>query len=249
VGAVIDMSAREHVQRAAKHELAMTPRDYLFSVRMAVSAVPSMRRLAVAPLEGLFLGIEKLTISIQHEPHDRGLPYGEAFVLSLITAYLRPRRIFEIGTASGQSTLLMARQAPEAQIETLDLGKAIPTLGREAYEPPVQDTDTIGSAYRDSVFTDQITQHFGDSATFDYSDFEHDMDLVFVDGAHIYDYVTSDSRNALLLIRPGGTIVWDDCSYTCPGVSKALLGLMKEGLPIYRIYGTRFATLAAGALS
>ena len=53
---------------------------------------------------------------MQHDVRERALLYAEAYALSLITAFLQPKRIFEIGTATGQSTLLMARQAPDAEI-------------------------------------------------------------------------------------------------------------------------------------
>jgi predicted O-methyltransferase YrrM len=228
-------------------ELTMSSRDYLFSLRMAVSAARFVPRVPITTLEQAFPGIENLTIAIQHQSVNRGLRHAEAFVLSLITAYLQPRRIFEIGTGSGESTLLMARQAPQAQIDTLDLGRAVPALGTQPREPPVQNVGAIGCAYRESENSLQITQHFGDSATFDYKMFEGEMDLVFVDGSHTYDYVKSDSRIALSLIQRGGTIVWDDCNYVCPGVSKALVELRQQGHPVYRVYGTRLATLHADA--
>ena len=69
---------------------------------------------------------------MQHDVRERALLYAEAYALSLITAFLQPKRIFEIGTATGQSTLLMARQAPDAEIETLDLGSVPPALGVQA---------------------------------------------------------------------------------------------------------------------
>ena len=45
------------------------------------------------------------------------------------------------------------------------------------------------------------------------------------------------------MARPGAVIVWDDCNYLCPGVAKAILELRARGLPIFRLYGTRFAAM------
>jgi hypothetical protein len=135
----------------------MSFRDYFFGLRMAVLAARFLPRIPVATLEQVFPGIENLTIAIHYEPVNRGLRHAEAFVLSLITAYLQPRRIFEIGTGSGQSTLLMARQAPQAQIDTLDLGGAVPALGTQPREPPVQDREAIGCGYLESAHALQIT--------------------------------------------------------------------------------------------
>jgi predicted O-methyltransferase YrrM len=216
-------------------------RDHLFHLRMAASSVRFVPRLPSAVLQELFPGIDELTISMRHEVRERALMYAEAYVLSLITAFTRPRRIFEIGTATGQSTLLMARQAPDAVIETLDLGSALPALGVQADEPPWADVDAIGAAFRGTEHDARITQHLGDSATFDYEPFAGAIDLVFVDGAHTYDYVRSDSQNALHVLAPGGVIIWDDCNYQNPGVSKALHELQAAGTKVYRVHGTRFA--------
>jgi hypothetical protein len=34
--------------------------------------------------------------------------------------------------------------------------------------------------------------------------------MIFIDGNHYYDYVKSDSENALGCLRAGGLIVWHD---------------------------------------
>ena len=88
-----------------------------------------------------------------------------------------------------------------------------------------------------------VQQHFGDSATFDFSPFEGSCDLVFVDGAHTADYVEIDTRTALRLVRPGGTIVWDDCHLIHAGVPKTLTRFLKEGHPIRRMASSRLAVL------
>ena len=216
-------------------------RDHLFHLRMALSAARHVPRLPRATLEELFPGIGGLTISMQHEVRDRALLHAEAYVLSLTTAFIQPKRIFEIGTATGQSTLLMARQAPEAAIETLDLGSVEPALGVQQDEHPWAELESIGAAFVGTEHAAHITQHLGDSATFDYEPFAGAVDLVFVDGAHTYEYVRSDSRNALRMLAPAGVIVWDHCNYQNPGVSKALHELHEAGTEVYRVHGTRLA--------
>jgi predicted O-methyltransferase YrrM len=228
-------------------QYAPTWRDHLFNLRMAASSVRYVPRLPVEMLETIFPGIEEETVTLKHSLRGRSLPHGEAYVLSLITAHVRPRRIFEIGTATGQGTLLMARQAPEAAIDTLDLGVESPSLGVQAGEPPLADLEAIGAAYRETEHAARITQHFGDSARFDFGPFAGSIDLVFVDGSHTYEYVRADSRSALSMVAPRGVIVWDDCNYVCPGVARALLELRAEGHPIHRIFGTRLAVLRASA--
>lgn len=220
---------------------SLTPREEVLRLLRVASAARYLPRLPAAMLEDIFPGIGDLEISMRHEVRSRALAHGEAYVLSLITAYLKPDRIFEIGTGSGQGTTLMARQAPNAHIDTLDLGSEEPALTPQKDEPPLADTGAVGVAFRDTEQEAAITQHFGDSARFDFAPFERQMDLVFVDGAHSYDYVRSDSEAAFSLASARGVIVWDDCSFFCPGVSKALLELRRKGRPISRIFGTHFA--------
>jgi predicted O-methyltransferase YrrM len=212
-----------------------------FPVRAALAALPYVPRIPAARLEALFPGIGELEISIRHETRDRALNHGEAFALSLIAAFVQPRRIFEIGTASGQATWLMGRQAQQAQIDTMDLGNHAPSLGQQRGQPPWQDLSQIGIAFRGTEVEPRVTQHFADSAQFDYGPFRGAIDLMLIDGGHTYEYVKHDSSAALELMRPGGVIVWDDCNYISPGVSKALHELRAGGTPVYRVIGTRLA--------
>lgn len=214
-----------------------------FPVRAWLRALPFVPRVPATTVEHLLPGAEDVELTLRHQTRDRALGPGEAYVLSLVTAWLQPQRVFEIGTASGQATLLMARQAPEAHIDTLDLGDEDASLGQQSGQPPLQDLSAIGVAYREGGVEDRVTQHLGDSARFDFGPFADAMDLVFVDGAHTYEYVRSDSRAALAMARHGGAIVWDDCTYASPGVSRALVELRRAGHAVHRVAGTRLALL------
>jgi predicted O-methyltransferase YrrM len=188
-------------------------------------------------------GIEEHAISFVHRVEPRSLPYGEAYVLATLASYLQPEKIFEIGTFTGASTLLMAEQAgPSCSIYTLDMppdNKALALPGVDA-DPPEVNSSRIGERFHDTAYAPQITQLYGDSAQFDYSPYAGSVDFVLVDGSHSYDYVVSDTQHALGMLSPRGTIIWDDCSPRHPGVAKALneLGV---SLPISRIAATRFA--------
>jgi predicted O-methyltransferase YrrM len=212
-------------------------------VRAWLAALPFVPRIPATSIEQLLPGAEDVEVTMRHETRDRALGPGEAYVLSLVAAWSRPKRIFEIGTASGQATLLMARQAPDARIDTLDLGNERPTLGQQRGQPPWKDLSTVGAAYREGGVADRVTQHFADSARFDFAPFRGQIDLVLVDGAHTYEYVRSDSQAALQMIRPGGIVVWDDCTYVSPGVSRALVTVRRGGHDVYRVTGTRLAVL------
>jgi hypothetical protein len=71
-----------------------------------------------------------------------------------------------------------------------------------------------------------IVQLYGDSGTFDFSPYYGNVDFMFIDGSHAYDYVKNDTLAALKMVRVGGTIIWHDYRRTgftpFPGVLRAL---------------------------
>jgi predicted O-methyltransferase YrrM len=218
-------------------------RHQVFLLRRAARSARNLRLLESATLGDLFPGVNDLEVAMRHNFRPRGLPHGDAYVLALITASVAPARIFEIGTGTGEGTLLMARNAPGARIDTLDLGaQEDASLGEQRGDAPLG-ADAVGAAFQGTEFERSITQHLGDSAKFDFTPFAGQMDLVFVDGAHTADYVRADSLAAFALLAPGGTVVWDDCHLYHPGVSEGLAELRKEGRPITRIETSRFAAL------
>jgi len=196
-------------------------------------------------LDEIFPAIDSCEIRLRHRVEPKALPYAEAFVLASITASLKPARIFEIGTFTGGAALIMAQQAPPgAQIFTLDMPPGQPLrLQGLAADPPTTESARIGGRFRGRPYGDQIAQLHGDSATFDYSPYRGQIDLVFIDGSHSYEYVANDTERALEMLSPKGAIVWDDCSEDYPGVVTAL-DERAAVLPIVRIIGTRFAAFS-----
>jgi predicted O-methyltransferase YrrM len=59
---------------------------------------------------------------------------------------------------------------------------------------------------------DRVTFLKSDSATFDEKPFHGTIDLVFVDGAHSYEYVKNDTEKGWQMLRPGGILAWHDCT-------------------------------------
>jgi hypothetical protein len=176
-----------------------------------------------------------------------GTSDAEAWVLAVLAK--RARAMFEIGTATGKTAYLWARNAPEgAEIVTLTLSPE--QLG--AYTSERGDTrKDIRRAREESAFTSflysgtpaevRITQLFGDSKDLDVSPYEGRFDLIFVDGSHAHSYVVSDSRKALRMCAPGGLILWHD--YRGPrrarGVFRGLNELARD-LPLVHVAGTSF---------
>jgi hypothetical protein len=170
----------------------------------------------------------------------------DLFWLCVITRLVQPRRVFEIGMSQGISALHFALNSPgEAQVFTLDL----PRDGsvRPALSTTLMDREQIRERERSQpVFVSKpenrkITQLFSDSARFDFSDFRGNIDLFFVDGAHSYDYVRSDTGRALECCHAGSVVLWHDYGrYGVNGVTKYLHQLAKTR-EVYRLPGSAVA--------
>jgi predicted O-methyltransferase YrrM len=160
---------------------------------------------------------------------------GLLFVASLAAA-LEARTVFEIGTFTGVTTWTLARNLPEASVHTLD----IPPEGTPTWT--VEKDDVHRGSEENLVYKrlpagGEITQHWSDSATFDFSPWYDTIDLVYIDGAHSEPYVRSDTDNALRMMSGRGAVVWDDYWRLSPGVVKVLHERSDIGL--HRIPGTR----------
>ena len=171
--------------------------------------------------------------------------------LGLLCQAVRPRAVFEIGTSTGYSSLFVAANtAPDAKIWTLDLPTA--DSATSAGDLTLGDRHIVEFCHKkEPVFVahalgQKIQRVYGDSATFDFSPYRRAIDLFFVDGAHTYDYVRSDTINALKCCRPGGVIAWHDYgrSSLSRGVTK-WLDELSGIIPVYAPHGSSLA-FAAG---
>jgi len=143
--------------------------------------------------------------------------------------------VFEVGTFDGRTTLNLALNAPaRCVVYTLDLppdrDTAFPLLSGERHLVEKPKPGLRYEAHRDTrpAAVGKIRQLLGDSATFDFSPYEGSCSLVFVDGAHGYDYVLSDSRAAMAMASRGGVVVWHDYG-VWPDVTRALDELEQRG--------------------
>lgn len=146
--------------------------------------------------------------------HGETSPFAiDLLSLCLLCRALAPRAIFEIGTFVGYTSLHMALNTPDdTRIHTLDLPPADrgTTLRTTATDHKLIDKDVGPAVFEGTEAAGKIERLYGDSATFDFSTWHDSVDLFFVDGAHSYEYVRSDTLNAFRCVRPGGVIVWHD---------------------------------------
>ena len=173
-------------------------------------------------------------------------PVAELAYLALITRNVCPRRIFEIGTFRGRTALNFAlNSAPDCIVHTLDLppdSREASKRATNADDAAIIEASRTGVDYQGKDAAGKIQQLFGDSITFDFSPYFGQMGVVFVDGAHHYAAVESDTRNALKMVQPGGWIIWHDfANYgDYNDVTRAVLDLL-PGQEIIQIDNTQLA--------
>jgi hypothetical protein len=163
--------------------------------------------------------------------------YGGLAFLVELGRFLEARRVFEIGTYNGATAWCLARNLEAAEVHTLDL----PLDDQPALELGVSDAGNRILFERPAyatlpLSTGRVVQHWGDSATFDFTPWRKSIDLVYVDGAHSHEYVRADSATALELVSDWGAVVWDDYWRRIEGV-KAILDELP--VPLFRVPGTR----------
>jgi hypothetical protein len=165
-------------------------------------------------------------------------------VVCALAKRLDCRTAFEIGTYRGEMTWLLTHNLPELRVFTLDLPNleaadhlALELTDRGQYF----DHWDRGVRFAGTAEAARITQLHGDSATFDFSSFQGEMDLVFIDASHSYSYAQSDTEAALRMLSPRGVIVWDDYTYY-PGLYAFLNELAPSfDQPVFHILETRLA--------
>lgn len=179
---------------------------------------------------------------------------GLAQIVGLAKA-LEAQTIFEIGTYNGVTALVVARNLPRVTVHTLDLPPETTPQLAVSESDPGNFSRFARRAYEGQPEGDRIVQHLGDSATFDFSPYFGTCQLVYIDGAHSYEYVANDTRIAIKLLSSNGTIVWDDYWRRVPDVARFLHASKIQGL--YRLPDSRLVCwpsagtrgLSAGSLS
>lgn len=173
--------------------------------------------------------------------------------LCLLCSILKPKVVFEIGTLHGYTAYHFAlNSGPETKVFSLDLPKEHAI--QPALRTTIVDAAHIGAAFTEYCFSgkpeeSRIRLLFGDSALFDYTPYHDSVDLFFIDGAHSYEYVKSDTLHAMRCCKPGGVIAWHDFGRAgVNGVSRWLTELAATET-IYVIPGGSLAFMVKRATS
>lgn len=210
---------------------------------IAKEKIPSVNLSDVFGLE-----IEKMGVRLENFFGFWGNISIESLVkICLIVKFIKPKKIFEIGTYNGMTTLQMAINTNnDCKIYTLDLPECKDTY----FELSELDKNVstffdgkfkskTGEYFINSEYNFKINQILCDSSTFDFSNFYKQIDFVFIDAAHDYNNKKKDSENALKMLSNKGVIIWDNyLDPINPFVTKYLSEL---DLKIYHLRNTQLA--------
>jgi hypothetical protein len=160
--------------------------------------------------------------------------------LASVCRLVQPRVYFEIGTLNGFTAYHAALNTAETtRIYTLDLppvdsDRQVSLHVTAMDKVHIQSMDkTARVLFSGTPEEKKITRLFGDSASFDYSPYYGQVDVFFIDGAHSYEYVRSDTLKALQCCHAKSVILWHDFGRVgVNGVSRWLLELHAAGAPV-----------------
>lgn len=119
------------------------------------------------------------------------------------------RRILEIGTFDGQTTALLSRLFPKAEIVTVDLPPSDPILAG-TYS---RDTPSAIESYERRLAVNTAAANIRVlrvNGFFLPSAIEGTFDLIWVDGGHLYPEVAWDLCNGWNHLNSGGVLMCDD---------------------------------------
>lgn len=151
----------------------------------------------------------------------------------------RGKRVLEIGSYCGKSTICLAQSAAEVVAVDPHDGRGTPTP-----------KDTLGEMSDNLArygVGDKVTIH---PETSDYIPDYEPFDLAFIDGAHDPESVQRDIVNALALLKPDGLLAFHDYRPHVgdQGVKQAVDELIADGGELLSVHGTIAVVRASAAI-
>jgi predicted O-methyltransferase YrrM len=210
-------------------------------LKEAETVIPAVNLNKVFPseLEGGSIRLENFL------GHWGNVSIEELCKICLIVKWRKPKRILELGTFNGMTTLQMALNAPADcvtytldlapdQAASLPLGKIDELVAKQFKDRFNTETGSYFAGRKDI----NIVQLWGDTATFDYSIIDGPLDVIFIDAAHDMKNKIIDTESAFRLLAPGGVILWHNyADVGNPEVTRCLADFAKTR-KIYRLRNT-----------
>ncbi len=219
--------------RFAKHGSGVIP------VKSVYDVFPQLKRTELGPMASTCV------LHIANDHTLGGISDYESWILCNLAKIAK--RIFEFGTATGKTTYLLAANSPEGcEVISVTLGpEQHNDYHHEASDARSDSRAAISeSCFENFIYTNtkeekKIQQLFSDSKQLKLEQYKGQVDLVFIDGSHARSYVENDTNIALMMLRPGGVIVWHDYRgiETVPGVFEAL-NAMSNNIKLTHLLGT-----------
>ena len=130
----------------------------------------------------------------------------DAEVLGVAACNTKPSICLDIGTGFGHSAALMALNAPQSQVHTVNI------LPEDMHKGGKLTTGTlkkeeIGAYYKEQGLIN-ITQHFANTAR--WTPNIGNIDVAFIDGCHDTKFVYNDTKIVLKHMRQGSFVLWHD---------------------------------------
>lgn len=245
---LLRFGVRDAASRACAAYRASDPFGHMAEARHS-----DLSRLPVVALNVLLRERPAIVVDTRFIDTDGSLPLYELLCLLMLTRQERPTGILEVGTYFGSTTVNLAINLPEARIHTIDLPPGyLPDGG--GGELPKDDFHLIrarrvGAAFVDHSVRERITQHFGDTATYDFRSIQDPVSFFFIDGSHTYEYARNDTLRCLEFAKGSSTFLWHDCDDGHPGVVQWLAEMVDRGIAVVRIAGTNTAYAKIDAAS
>lgn len=129
-------------------------------------------------------------------PNDDSCDYGEQLFLYGFIRAIKPKRIFEIGTHKGLTTLIMAHALYDDGIQ----GKII-TCDPNSW-------DSTGNFRKFPELEKLIEYHNKPSLEMNIDE----VDFIFFDGMHDYEYVSDEIKKFIPKLSKHGVAVFHDCA-------------------------------------
>ena len=177
---------------------------YLMASTLTVRSVDMMRKAFGWQKHATLLDDDLDQFNYLEDLNDRRR--HDAELIATVCANHPADNIVEIGTAAGRTTALMATNAPDATVHTVNIPpEEIPKGGRFTTCAP--ERDEIGRVYRE-MGLENVRQILANTASWqpDISP----VDIALIDGSHDARFVYNDTRLMLNHARPGTILLWHD---------------------------------------
>jgi hypothetical protein len=149
----------------------------------------------------------------------------DAESVGTVVRNINPSTCLDIGTSTGHSAAMMALNAPQAQIYTVNIPPEEAKSGEGGVLITVAiEREKIGSYYRERGLKN-IHQILANTAT--WSPDIGKVDAAFIDGCHDTEFVFNDTCKILPHTHSGSFIMWHDFNPAATGIAHWIFSVCK----------------------